>query len=693
MGYYLHGGIQMLQINRLKIIIRTAEQNFGFDHLFVQGINFIASDDNTCGKSSIIEGIYYALGFEEIIGGRGEKVLTSAYKNAIEYDDRTINILESEVYLEVYNGTDIITLYRTAKMDKRDSKLITVYYKSLDDIEIGPVNHDDMYVHMPNSATREKGFHTFLERYLGLELPYVNTYNNSENKLYLQLLFSSMFIEQKRGWADIFSGMPNLGIKEAKQRTVEYILNLDTIDNEKKKISLLYEKNEVEKNWDVVVQTLIASSRSAQCIVYGFPNLPRIIDETVLSNVSIDYINKQEINSSISKLQDVLMHLSSLKPRVIDNFDDLQVELDETENQIALIVNKINEARIKLNMEDASIWSLNESLYTINTDIENNKDSARLKTLGADIGSETMNGVCPVCNQAIPDTLLTLSSNFTVMSIDDNIRHLKAQKEMFEFALKSHSESKERLKYSISSFDRSLLTLRRLALSLRSDLYSVDEEISESIVYKKLQISDEIQRLEKFKSEVEDALKKIVNLSERWKKYLSDKAQLPNEKFTLDDKKKLSSFENNFKYELRTFGYKSVLNIDDISISRDTYLPVINNFDMKFDSSASDNIRAIWAFTIALLQTSNTHLGNHPGLLIFDEPDQHSIIISNMEAFFKNIISTKGWIQAIIGITIKDTDTRTAIDNLDEGSYNMIKIIHKAFVPIIEIPTINTTID
>ena len=114
---------------------------------------------------------------------------------------------------------------------------------------------------------------------------------------------------------------------------------------------------------------------------------------------------------------------------------------------------------------------------------------------------------------------------------------------------------------------------------------------------------------------------------------------------------------------------------------------------MKFDSSASDNIRAIWAFTMALLQTSNTHLGNHPGTLIFDEPDQHSIVILNMKAFFKGIIDTEGWKQVIIGITIKDSDTRIAIESLDAKSYNMIKINEKAFTPIIKIPPLNDADD
>ncbi|MDF9409668.1 hypothetical protein L7E55_15135 [Pelotomaculum isophthalicicum JI] len=462
----------MLQINRLKITIRTAEQDFGFDHTFTKGLNFIASDDNTCGKSSVIEGIYYALGFEEIIGGKGEKVLTSVYKNSIEYNGKPFNTLESEVYLEVYNAVDIVTLHRTAKMENRDSRLVTVYYDRLESVEKGSVDYEDMYVHMPYSATREKGFHTFLERYLGLDLPYVNTYNDSESKLYLQLLFSSMFIEQKRGWADIVSGMPNLGIKEAKQRTIEYILNLDTIENGKKKIDLTDEKNQIERAWNDVVEAVGVDGRSAQCNVSNLPNSPRILKENVSAKVSIFYVNGQDINIHLSDLKDELGRLSALKPRVIDNFDELQIELQETEKQIDLIANAIYEARIKLNLEDASIKSLRENLDTIKIDIANNKDAARLRKLGSDIGSEIMNGICPVCNQTIADTLLPLANDFHVMSIDENIKHLVAQKEMFEFALEGHSETKEELKNSISQLESTLFTLRRLALSLRSDLYA-----------------------------------------------------------------------------------------------------------------------------------------------------------------------------------------------------------------------------
>src|SRR5690606_14806073 len=90
------------------------------------------------------------------------------------------------------------------------------------------------------------------------------------------------------------------------------------------------------------------------------------------------------------------------------------------------------------------------------------------------------------------------------------------------------------------------------------------------------------------------------------------------------------------------------------------------------------NIRAIWAFILALLQTSNEKAGNHPGVLIFDEPAQHSIVINDMEQFFNCIINLKKS-QVIVGITIKDSDTRQAISKLPSKDYNLIRVPNKAF--------------
>lgn len=74
---------------------------------------------------------------------------------------------------------------------------------------------------------------------------------------------------------------------------------------------------------------------------------------------------------------------------------------------------------------------------------------------------------------------------------------------------------------------------------------------------------------------------------------------------------------------------------------------------MKFDSSASDNISAIWAFTFTLMQTSFESKGNNPKIMIFDEPAQQSMVPKDMPNFLKSSENFNQKFQVVIGKTIK----------------------------------------
>ena len=172
----------MLRINRLRIEIKTGNAEsggvYGFDEKFSNGLTFIASNNNTAGKSSVLEATYYCLGFEEIIGGRNEKVLTSVYKSTIHDGDKDWNVLESGAYLEISNGNEIVTIYRSAKLETKDPRLVTVYYGDYDSIGNQKTQPEDMYLHDGGAATNEKGFHSFLESFLHIQLPLVQTNGN-----------------------------------------------------------------------------------------------------------------------------------------------------------------------------------------------------------------------------------------------------------------------------------------------------------------------------------------------------------------------------------------------------------------------------------------------------------------------------------------------------------------------------------
>lgn len=131
----------------------------------------------------------------------------------------------------------------------KDTRILAHY----DSISNNKTLSEDYYVNIQNSATSEKGFHTFLEEFLHMELPLVRTSDGNERKLYLQMIFASMFIEQKHGWSDILSGMPVFGIRESKKRIVEYILGLDTLKNEKERDRLNAVRSQLEYKWGQLI--------------------------------------------------------------------------------------------------------------------------------------------------------------------------------------------------------------------------------------------------------------------------------------------------------------------------------------------------------------------------------------------------------------------------------------------------------
>ena len=600
----------MLRINRLRVEINTANGTYGIDEIFQNGLNFIASLENTCGKSSILAAIYYCLGFEEILGGAGgigSKVLTSALKNNIDDNEKSWTITESGAFLEISNGNQIVTIYRNIIAENKDNRLITVYYGTYDDISEPKTQFSDYYVNVRDAATSEKGFHTFLETFLHLELPLVQTSDGNERKLYLQVIFSSMFIEQKHGWSDILSGMPLFGIRESKKRVVEFILGLDTLKNEKERDRLNSVKAQLEREWEQLISEIQRAVYSENCNIINLPSRPCVLTQIDYTRIAITVNDETMVLDEIPRLQAEYAGLRQLKPRVVDNFEALHLELSETESDILAIEKElasiINQC-VNLNRTTSRLTS---DLEIINSDVRNNEDAARLQKFGSDTAEGKLSvDKCPTCKQPIQDNLLSTGSGSGFMRIDDNIRHLKEQQKMLEFSLNSRKNTLDELLRYKQKLESDLQTLRRLAQTLRSDLNTTtDTEASEAIMLKKIEIARRTEHLIKLSVTIATMIEKLKELSSRWNEYLEQKRKLPSGAISDSDREKIMLLKTRFIDNLKRFNYSSLSSFDAIEISDESLLPMIDGFNMKFDSSASDGIRVIWAFVMALLQVSN----------------------------------------------------------------------------------------
>ena len=197
---------------------------------------------------------------------------------------------------------------------------------------------------------------------------------------------------------------------------------------------------------------------------------------------------------------------------------------------------------------------------------------------------------------------------------------------------------------------------------------------------KRIEISDRIERLLKLEKTVVSLTEQLKKLSAEWNTYLDQKNKLPKKDISESDTDKIALLKKRFIENLKRYHYSSLSSFDGIDISiNSSLLPTIDGFDMKFDSSASDGIRVIWAFTMALLQASIEKDGNHPGVIIFDEPAQQSIVPEDMKSFIETAVEIKRPFQIITAITLNSQELINIINELDSSSYHIAEIEGKAF--------------
>jgi hypothetical protein len=84
----------------------------------------------------------------------------------------------------------------------------------------------------------------------------------------------------------------------------------------------------------------------------------------------------------------------------------------------------------------------------------------------------------------------------------------------------------------------------------------------------------------------------------------------------------------------------------------------IRRTDIKADSSASDFVRLIWSYLLALYQTSAQPSipGNHPGMILFDEPGQHSMRAESQRALLQQLASESS-LQSIVAASFDEMET------------------------------------
>ncbi|MDC5757211.1 hypothetical protein OPW41_24290 [Vibrio europaeus] len=692
-----------MKFNQLFVTLSaTDNQDYGYEIPFSAGLNIIRGD-NSSGKSTFVNSLIYALGMEEIIGSKGSSALPYALKDRFDLDGEEKRVVSSTVYLELENNHgQVITLKRSIKSETIDTKLIQVIEGAyLTNQSLSNLRSQYTFLHDAGSAQDEnRGFFAYLEKFLGLELPSLSDNKGKETKLYLQSVFSALLIEQKRGWTDYIANIPYYGVSGMREKVASYLLDLDSFRNTKKLNELQSQRARVISEWSEFATEIKVSVESKYLSVSGVSKAPSVDFDsklvTIGERVGVDIKPFDQVKAELS--QEMHEVLQNEKAQLSDDSPDLVAKIESVQDRIdeLLLMQGMCGSQIKIN--ESQLGQYVESLESIEKDLKGNKLTRKLVKFGVNEADlDFAKGKCHTCLNPIDDILISPDSIAMPMSLEENITHLDNQKKMTKSLIDGLHKTIERDKGQLLTINREVAKFRKELISLKRDIKSTNS-IKEADVRKKIVIENRQSDLKKLEEKVKDHLAALTNLAGKYKKLNGEIAALSKHSFTGNDWSKINTFSLEFKSLASKFGYRSAV-VDEIEVKAGTLLPYLSDIelreqvetptelqkkqsasvaDIKSDSSASDFVRLIWSYLIALYKASASQGGNHPGLILFDEPAQHSMSTKSVNQMLDTLAKTRG-LQSIVAASFDENEDtfNSSVAGLNENSFKLVRLPRK----------------
>lgn len=615
----------MLEIKRLKIVVKTSAGDYGVDIPFKSGL-FILRVENTHGKSTCMNAIAYALGMEKALGLAEVKLPfpPSLTKEIEDENGIEMPVISSLVLLEVGNGSGGVATIKRQILGVAEENIVDVYSTGIDNFtETSP---QKLFLHKEGDTTRSLGFYYWLSKFIGWELPTVPTIDGREAPLYPAVFFPTWFVEQKKGWTSIQATTPLfLKIKEAKRRSIEFILALETNSIVKKKFQIKSAIDDLTYSWKVCKKTLSIAATKVSGEVTGIPDSPEVNLDPYKIDIAIKYKDKWRS----------IQFLKSETEAELDIFiKDLQQKQTSKTNDAAILEriesrkSEIRTLSYNANSIEEEISYCSQQIQSTTTRINNLKEDRRkyedLEKIGElEIVKETPLGkaICPTCTQETSENLISLGSTSPIMSLDESLSYIKEQAKVFE-GVKDGIANQKRLKetelYQINEKIKSLL---EDITRLQKDVLPPDALVLEENLRRKINLENLIQT---YSDGIAAILQARLELDKHVKNYRSlteNRRKLPQNILSTTDSEKLSRLRTHVVSLLSNFGFSS-FKPELIQISEETYLPTREGFDLGFDTSASDGIRVIWSYLIGLFKIAKDYEINHPQVLVLDEPRQ-----------------------------------------------------------------------
>lgn len=671
-----------LRIRALELRVVTPEGLFGATLKFSDGLVVLRAD-NTMGKSTCVQSIIYALGLEGMLSSSFAVPLPHAMTHEIEDDEGVKHlVVESSVMLEIANqGGNVMTVQRTIKREGVDRRLIRTWMGPKLTEPEGAYHQLDRFVRMEGAAQRADGFHFVLTKFLGWELPMVTRHQGMPCPLYLECIFPLVVIEQKHGWSGIQSRMPtHFGIKEPGRRAIEFMLDLQQYRAEMERHQLEQRAADLKIEWGGAVGEYLQAARGAGGVARDVPMAP-ISDWPPAAPPQILISKETAFTTLDQSLAEARAELKKLEqeeiPRVEQISLELAKELAAAEQEVLRLELFVERLGGDLEADRAQEASLEERLQALQEDLRHNRDIVRLRNLGSALQLATMKEQCPTCGQHVSDSLVVQVAE--TMSVEENIALLEEQTATF-LAMRADTQRvvtvrEARLRATRERLDE----LRGKVRAQRRALSSDGRAPSEAAIRARLHLEQRIRILQAQRDDARRALTRLGELAGMWLELQTALKRRREAELAAGDERKLGALETSFVEQLTEYGFRSIPP-HDLHISRTTYRPEHDGFDLGFDLSASDMIRSIWAYLNGLLEVSRHEATKHPGLLILDEPRQQSTSPVSFATFLRRASRASEFGQQVIFATSEETTALAT--SLSDVPHSLISIAGRILKPV-----------
>jgi len=216
------------------------------------------------------------------------------------------------------------------------------------------------------------------------------------------------------------------------------------------------------------------------------------------------------------------------------------------------------------------------------------------------------------------------------MTASENVAFISRQLSTFQAMRKDSDRVVAAARARVSSVREEAVETRRRIRALKDSLIAADRTPSVADITRLVETRDRLNTLSTRQRELEVLKDELVSLHGHWRTNRQALRAVSANDLSASDRRKLSLVQDSLRKQLRRYQFGS-LSPDAVEVNSDTYRPAHEGFDLGFDLSASDMIRVIWAYLIALLQVSDSEDGNHPGFLILDEPRQQETARASYE--------------------------------------------------------------